>query len=103
MVNVIIYLDKAHVAKHLVDTLLKDGLIANASVHMDNVSYRIESSEVIENGNSVITAQTKSMLFTQIDKYIKETYGVGVPIYSLPITQASESFDSMIRSNTIKI
>lgn len=103
MVNVVIYLDKINDAKKFVEILLRDGLIANASIDDDNISYRIENNEMVKNVNCVITAQTKALLFSQIEKFIKEKYGGNVQIYSLPITQANNSFDSLIRSNTKKI
>lgn len=103
MINVIIYLDKINEAKNLVDMLLTEGLIANASIDSDNVSYRIENDEIVTNVNYVITAQTKSLLFSLIDRFISERYGHQVPIYAIPIIQANESFDTLIRNNTRKI
>ena len=103
MVNVIIYLDKINDAKNLVEILLRDGLIANASIDYDNISYRIENNEMIKNVNCVITAQTKALLFSSIEKLIGEKYGDNVQIYSLPITQANTSFDTLLRSNTKKV
>lgn len=103
MINIIIYLDKKHDAQALVNSLLKDELIANASIDRDNVSYRMENGVCVNNINSVITAQTKALLFSHIEKLIKEQYGESIPIYSLPITQANGSFDSLIRTNTQKI
>ncbi|MFN0048179.1 MAG: hypothetical protein ACKVOU_03530 [Cytophagales bacterium] len=102
MVNVIIYLEKSNEAKILVDNLLKFGLVANASIDMNNISYRIEDGNIVESTNSVITAQSKSLLFSSIEVFVKEEYGPNVPIYSLPITQANDSFDSLIRGHTIK-
>lgn len=43
MVNVIIYLNKSLDAKELVDALLGNQLIANASIDLDNVSYQLEN------------------------------------------------------------
>lgn len=103
MINVIIYLDKVNNAKDLVEILLKDGLIANASIDNDNISYRIENDTMIKNVNCVITAQTKSLLFSLIENYINERYGFHVQIYSVPITQANNSFDTLIRNSTKKI
>lgn len=60
-------------------------------------------TEIIESINSVITAQTKAMLFSQIDNFLKEKYSDDVPIFSLPLTQVSHAFDSLIRSKTQKI
>jgi uncharacterized protein involved in tolerance to divalent cations len=103
MINVIIYLDKINEAKNLVDMLLTEELIANASIDSDNVSYRIEDNQIVTSVNYVITAQTKSLLFSMIDRFISERYGHHVPIYATPIIQANESFDTLIRSNTRKI
>lgn len=103
MVNIIIYLDRKHDAQALVNGLLKDELIANASIDRDNVSYRMENETFVKNVNNVITAQTKALLFSHIEKLIKEQYGENIPIYSLPITQANGPFDAMVRNNTRKI
>lgn len=103
MVNVIIYLDKTNEAKVLVATLLQERLIANASIDTDNSSYKVENNEIVKSVNCVITAQTKSLLFSHIEKHIMENYGENVQIYSLPITQANSSFDTLIRDSTKKV
>jgi hypothetical protein len=103
MVNVIIYLESVHEAIDLVEILLKDGLIANASIDGDNVQYKIEQNVIVKSINSVITCQTKSLLFSHIEKLVRGKYGSHVPIYSLPITQSNESFDESIRNKTLKI
>ncbi len=103
MINLIIYLDKLNEAKELVDLLLKNELIANASIDNDNVSYRLIQGDLHKTVNSVITAQTKSMLFSTIVKLIEEKYGENVVIYSMPITQANASFDELIRNHTNRI
>ena len=43
------------------------------------------------------------MLFSQIENFIQQKYEMDVPIYSLPLTQVSVSFDALIRSRTQKI
>lgn len=102
MVNIIIYLQKEIEPQKLVFDLLKNKLIANASIDINNVSYRIENEAIVKNENTVITAQTKAMLFSLIEKFINEHYGENVIIYSLPITQANESFGTLIRTKTLK-
>jgi uncharacterized protein involved in tolerance to divalent cations len=102
MVNVIIYLERANDAYELANILLVNGLVANASIDEDNISYHLVDNEIVKTINSVVTAQTKSLLFSQIDALINEKYGPNIPIYSLPITQANDTFDNLIRSNTIK-
>jgi len=103
MVNIIIYLQKEIDAQKLVFDLLNNKLIANASIDINNVSFKIEDDKIRKAENSVITAQTKAMLFSQVERYIYENCGDGVEVYSLPITQANNSFDSHIRNNTLKI
>ena len=68
MINVIIYLKKQHKAKELVKHLLTEKLIASASIDENNISYRMEENIVVEEVNDVITAQSKSLLFTEILK-----------------------------------
>jgi uncharacterized protein involved in tolerance to divalent cations len=103
MINIIIYLNQVNEAKELIDTLLSEDLIANASIDISNVSYSKENNEIIKNVNTVITAQTKSMLFSTIVEIVGTKYGAHVPIFSMPITQANSSFDHIIRNHTKKI
>jgi uncharacterized protein involved in tolerance to divalent cations len=103
MVNIIIYFNKDNSAQELVNELLEEGLIANASIDIDNISYKKENEGIVQTVNTVITCQTKSMLFPSIEKLIKQKYGDEIPIYSLPIIQSNSSFDQMIRNRTIKI
>ena len=74
MVNIIIYLEQTINAQHLVEDLLKEQLFANVTIDKENVSYKIENGEIVTTIKTVITAQTKSLLFTQIDNFIKELY-----------------------------
>jgi uncharacterized protein involved in tolerance to divalent cations len=103
MVNVIIYLEKKNEALELVSDLLAARLIGHASIDTENNSYRQENGKVLHEVNSVITAQTKSLLFSQIETFVIEKYGSHVPIYSLPITQSNSTFDAIIRQSTLKI
>lgn len=103
MVNVIIYLEKKNEAVELVSHLLAVQLIGHASIDAENNSYRQENGQVVHEVNSVITAQTKSVLFSQIESFVVEKYGAHVPIYSLPITQSNTTFDTIIRRSTLKI
>lgn len=103
MVNVIIYLDKNHNPRKLVDLLLQKRLVAKATIDIDNVTYLLKDDEILTTTNTVITAQTKSLLFSQIEKLVVEIYGTSIPIYSVPITQANDQFDKLVRDNTLKI
>jgi uncharacterized protein involved in tolerance to divalent cations len=103
MINLIIYLNAENEAKELVDLLFKDDLIANASIDVSNDSYSKVNNEIVKKTNTVITAQTKGLLFSEIEKVVVEKYGANIPIFTLPITQANHRFDDIIRNSTKKI
>lgn len=103
MVNIIIYLKKEHNAEKLIRFLLTEKLIATASIDEDNISYNLENNEFRENIHSVITAQSKSMLFNRIVETIEKTYSEKIPIYAIPIISSNNSFNELINNRTIKI
>jgi uncharacterized protein involved in tolerance to divalent cations len=103
MVNIIIYLNKENEARELTDILLEEKLIAKATIDLNNITYKMENGKIITVINSVITAQTKAMLFTAIQQKVLDLYGPEVPMYSIPITQANPGFDGWIRDNTRKV
>ncbi len=51
----------------------------------------------------MITAQTKSLMFTEIVEYIENNVGSDVPVFSVPLTQMNEQFNEYIKSRTKKI
>lgn len=105
MVNLIIYFDDYNDkdAQELVVSLLEQKLIASASIDADNEYYTTKDDKISKASHTVITAQTKSLLFTQIEKYVNEKYGKDIPIFSIPITQVNDYFDTYIRKRTKKI
>ena len=103
MVNVIIYLEKTVDPLIVVNQILKEKLISNASIDIENENYKLVDNKLTKTINTVITCQTKSLLFTKIVQLIASEYGDNVPIYSIPVTQSNESFDLFIRNNTVKI
>jgi uncharacterized protein involved in tolerance to divalent cations len=103
MVNVIIYLKKHHPAKALVEHLLGEKLIASASIDENNIQYKLEDGMLKQETNNVITAQTKSLLFQNIIKSVRSFTGEETPINSVPIVSSNETFDNLIRTNTIPI
>jgi uncharacterized protein involved in tolerance to divalent cations len=103
MINIVIYLKKQHNAKELVKHLLTEKLIASASIDENNISYRMEANAVVEEVNNVITAQSKSLLFTEILKAVRYKIGEEVPINSTPIVGVNRIFDEIIRSSTLPI
>lgn len=103
MVNVIIYLKKKHKAKEVVKQLLSERLIASASIDENNVSYKLEKNILVETVYSVITAQSKSLLFDEIVKLVESITGEETPINSTPIVGSNRSFDESIKSKTIPV
>jgi uncharacterized protein involved in tolerance to divalent cations len=103
MVNVIIYLKQKHNAKELVKVLLSDKLIASASIDENNVSYKLVDNNITEEVYSVITAQSKSLLFLDIIRKVEEIIGEETPINSTPIVGSNKAFDNTIKGKTIPI
>ena len=64
MVNVVIYLKEEFDAKELVHYLLNEKLIASASIDENNVLYELVDGCYTEKVFSVITSQSKSLLFS---------------------------------------
>lgn len=102
MINVYISLKKEENAEELVSKLIGLKLIAHASIDSDNLSYIANAGTVTKQIVSLITAQTKSLLFNDIVDYVHAHYKGETKIYSLPITQCNEIFSSLIRSQTEK-
>jgi hypothetical protein len=103
MVNIIIYLEKEHNAKELVKHLLSEKLIASASIDQNNISYELENNNFSEKVYSVITAQSKSLLFNDVVNAVTEKIGFELPINSIPIVASNKLFDTKIKSKTIPI
>ncbi len=100
MVNLVIYLKIKFDAKDLIKFLLIEKLIASGSIDQNNISYRMENEIFTEGFYSVITAQTKYLLFSEIVKAIEQKIGEEVPIHATPIVGSSNAFDQEIRINT---
>ncbi len=103
MVNVVIYLKKGHEAQALVRHLLEEKLIASASIDINNVSYKLENSTITEEVYTVVTAQSKSLLFNDIVKAVEAKMGADTPIVSTPIVASNNEFDKTIRNKTMPI
>jgi uncharacterized protein involved in tolerance to divalent cations len=100
MVNVVIYLKDEYDAIELVKFLLTEKLIASASIDQNNV-YKMNENELTKDVYSVITCQSKSLLFNDIIEAVELRIGVQVPISSTPIVAANRMFDYSIRTKTI--
>lgn len=103
MVNIVIYLKKEHNAKELVHLLLSERLIAYASIDENNISYLWNEIGITEEVYTVITAQSKALLFNEIVKSVEAKIGENTPINATPIVGSNRIFDQTVKSKTLPI
>jgi uncharacterized protein involved in tolerance to divalent cations len=103
MVSVIIYLKQEHNPKEIVEILLSEKLIASASIDQNNVSYKMSDGKLVEEIYSVITSQSKALLFNDIVETVEKLVGEKVAINSIPIVGANGFFNDTIKTKTIPI
>lgn len=67
--------------------LVKEKLVIEANVIENSSCFRLENNqEVVKSSTAVLICTTKSLLFNQIDEYLKGMYGEDMPeMYSVPI------------------
>lgn len=102
MVNLVIYLKKDYDPVGLVERLLSAQLVASASIDQNNESFTLQDGTLSKEVYNVITAQTKSLLFTEITKVIEAEFGPDVPVNATPIVASNRIFDELLRSRTLK-
>jgi uncharacterized protein involved in tolerance to divalent cations len=102
MVNIIIYLNSESDAEQLAIDLLKAKLVAHASIDIENKSF-VYDNELIKEINFVVTVQTKALLFTAVEEYVKNHYGENIKIFSLPITQCNKAFYDYLLEHAVKV
>jgi uncharacterized protein involved in tolerance to divalent cations len=102
MINVYIAHPNESTARKLAEDLLKNQMVARLSVDYNNHVFEMIEDEIRESTISLITAQTKALLFTDIVAYVHVRYGKNIPIYSLPMTQVNEDLSHLIREKTLK-
>ena len=83
--------------------MLEKKLTASASIDENKVSYKFENDQFLEGVFSVITSQSKSLLFSKIVKALEAKTGEDTAIISTPIVASNKIFDDTIRSHTILI
>jgi uncharacterized protein involved in tolerance to divalent cations len=103
MINVIIYLRQNQHPKDVVNFLLKEKLIASASIDENNISYKMVEDEIVEEVYTVITSQSKALLFDDIVSSVESRLGEKVAINSVPIVGANGFFNDTIRKRTLAI
>jgi len=101
VVNIIVYLEQEEAnLEPLIFELLESKLIANASVDAKNIQYEMVNNTIHKKTYSVLTFQTKSLLFRDVCKLIEKRYGDHTRITSTPIVSANLKFEEQIRSET---
>ena len=98
-----VYLSEKYDAKELVVSLLKEKLIASATIDFNNVSYIYEEEIIKENVYNVITAQSKSLLFSNIVKFIEDRYEDTISINAIPIISSNTTFNEIVFDKTLKV
>lgn len=100
MVNVLIYLKSEIDPNQVVKRLLEERIIAKATIDLDNISYEFNEGVLVVKNYSIVTIQTRSLLFTDLVQIVELEFSSEIPIYSLPITQSNTWFDKYIRQQT---
>jgi uncharacterized protein involved in tolerance to divalent cations len=100
MINVIIYLKKKQNPEELITFLLSEKLIASASIDENNVSYKMNNGFLTEEVHTIITAQSKALLFDNIVDAIEQKMGEKMMINAIPIVGASGFFNDTVRTKT---
>jgi hypothetical protein len=85
-----------HDPKKMVELLLSEGLIATASIDMNNISYKMKNGIICEEEYNVITAQTKALLFSAIVEVAEREIGESISINSVPIVGANGFFNESV-------
>lgn len=100
MVNVILYLNTDTDPYLIIKELLSNRLIAIASMDVDNKSYFIKNGKLVKETHTIITCQTKSILFSEICDFISKNFEGDIRINSVPIISSNESFATSIKLAT---
>ncbi len=100
MISVYFYLNNQQDAKSLVEELVKQRLVAHASIDKENTTFMYSEGKVVQTLEYVVTAQSKALLFNAIVDHVTKKYGGDIKVYSLPITQCNSTFSDIIRNQT---
>lgn len=100
MVNVILYLNNDSDPVEIIHQLLSNELIAIASMDIDNKSYFLKDDVLVRETHTIITCQTKSILFNEICDFVTAHFKGEIRINSVPIIASNESFEKSIKSAT---
>jgi uncharacterized protein involved in tolerance to divalent cations len=100
MVNVLIYLKSEFDPNLVVKRLLEERIIAKATIDLDNTSYEFNGGNLEIKKYTIVTIQTRSLLFSKLVEMVETEFSSEIPIYSIPITQSNNWFDQYIREQT---
>jgi uncharacterized protein involved in tolerance to divalent cations len=84
----------------LVKRLLEERIIAKATIDLDNTSYEFNGGNLEIKNYTIVTIQTRSLLFSKLVEMVETEFSSEIPIYSIPITQSNNWFDQYIREQT---
>lgn len=101
MLNIYIYLNDQVQPEEIIEKLLVERLVANASIDIDNNYYELINGEVKQKIHVVVTAQTKALLFEPLIQFVAEHYSADIPIFASPLVAANTNFDQFIRNSTL--
>jgi hypothetical protein len=101
MINVVIHVRGDQQHKELVHHLLHHKLVASASIDENNVLYKLNGDNVVEEVYHVITCQSKALLFDDIVEIIEQQLGERTAVYSTPIVGANGYFNDSVKRRTL--
>ena len=84
--------------------LLKKKLLANATLDAAAMHYEAnDADEVVAEKKYILSGISKSLLFKQINSFLRETYGESMPLlYSEPIIMFDPEHTDQVLSKLIK-
>lgn len=97
MINLIIYLKKEHNPTHLLERLFKEELIGMASMDENNETIILKDGKLTKLIHTVVTIQTRAILFSMIKDIVESEFGEEVLINSLPIAGTNRSFENLMK------
>lgn len=89
-------------AEKIAVELLEKKLVYSVNIIPDIYSLRRDGDEIVKLQRTIVLAKTKSLLFVQIEKYVKEVQTTGSAIvFSMPFSQMSQELWENIQRNTL--
>ncbi|TAI47920.1 hypothetical protein [Flagellimonas allohymeniacidonis] len=104
MVLMHICCNSATQAEEVVDFLLDEKLVLDALVSDKLLYKRVQNKAKKSFGQTLVMGTTKALLFTKINKKIKEKYPSNTPlVYAMPIIYMDPLQEKKLKKNTEKV